>query len=413
MRFRFAHATHPDGGTAVELCLLQLARQAGDGPSQRRPNLGFVYLTDVLAPQAEAILALLKLRTGVANWVGASAAAVCATGAEYVDEPALAIMLGRFAPGSFNVFSGTQRPPAPGTRTDRSEVAASTALVHADPDAPELPELIVDMAQKVDSGRLFGGLASGREPRLTIADRVLRGGLSGAVFAASVPIVSRVTQGCHPLPGSRRHTITGCGANRVDTLDDERAVDVLLRETGLVEPAVAPGTGPRPTEGRAREAHKVLKALGRQGLIFAGIEPGRGAAAEPRRPGEQYLVRPVVAIDASSGTVAIGAPVERGYSLRFCSRDETAARKDLTRICSEIRDELHERSEQQRRPVQARGAVYVSCIGRGTHLFGEPHEELRLIARQLGDVPLVGFYADGEISGRSLYGYTGVLTVFC
>jgi small ligand-binding sensory domain FIST len=62
--------------------------------------------------------------------------------------------------------------------------------------------------------------------------------------------------------------------------------------------------------------------------------------------------------------------------------------------------------------VTPKGAVYVSCTGRGTHLFGEPHEELRIIAQQLGDVPLVGFYANGEISGRSLYAFTGVLTVF-
>jgi small ligand-binding sensory domain FIST len=30
----------------------------------------------------------------------------------------------------------------------------------------------------------------------------------------------------------------------------------------------------------------------------------------------------------------------------------------------------------------------------------------------LGDVPLVGFYAAGEIARHHLYGYTGVLTAF-
>lgn len=110
--------------------------------------------------------------------------------------------------------------------------------------------------------------------------------------------------------------------------------------------------------------------------------------------------------------MTVGAPIERGQVLRFCARDESAARKDLTRICAEIRDHLHEQSEKKRRDVPAKGAVYISCVGRGTQLFGEQGEELRLIAQQLGDVPLVGFYAGGEISGRSLYGFTGVLTVF-
>jgi hypothetical protein len=30
----------------------------------------------------------------------------------------------------------------------------------------------------------------------------------------------------------------------------------------------------------------------------------------------------------------------------------------------------------------------------------------------LGDVPLVGFLAGGEIANQQVYGYTGVLTVF-
>jgi small ligand-binding sensory domain FIST len=35
------------------------------------------------------------------------------------------------------------------------------------------------------------------------------------------------------------------------------------------------------------------------------------------------------------------------------------------------------------------------------------------VRHALGDVPLVGFFAAGEIARNQLYGYTGVLTVFC
>jgi len=45
-------------------------------------------------------------------------------------------------------------------------------------------------------------------------------------------------------------------------------------------------------------------------------------------------------------------------------------------------------------------------------MFGSPSREMELIADRLGDVPLVGFYANGEISGNRLYGYTGVLALF-
>jgi len=34
------------------------------------------------------------------------------------------------------------------------------------------------------------------------------------------------------------------------------------------------------------------------------------------------------------------------------------------------------------------------------------------VQHALGEVPLVGFFAGGEIARHHLYGYTGVLTVF-
>ena len=35
-----------------------------------------------------------------------------------------------------------------------------------------------------------------------------------------------------------------------------------------------------------------------------------------------------------------------------------------------------------------------------------------MIRERLGDIPLAGFFAGGEISHDRLYGYTGVLTLF-
>jgi small ligand-binding sensory domain FIST len=46
-------------------------------------------------------------------------------------------------------------------------------------------------------------------------------------------------------------------------------------------------------------------------------------------------------------------------------------------------------------------------------LFGDNSEEMSAVAQAIGDdVPLVGFYANGEISNNRVYGYTGVLTLF-
>jgi small ligand-binding sensory domain FIST len=45
-------------------------------------------------------------------------------------------------------------------------------------------------------------------------------------------------------------------------------------------------------------------------------------------------------------------------------------------------------------------------------MFGSRGAELGLVREALGDVPLVGFFCNGEICHDRLYGYTGVLSVF-
>lgn len=403
MRFRHAHATHTDWSEATRQCLAQLEAQAASGEFERHANLGFLYVTEALKGNLDEILATLKARTGIPNWIGSSGVGICATGVEYVDEPALAVMLGHFAPGSVNVFSGTQRPPTLGTCTDSGAHAAYTALVHADPSTLDLPELLIDMAGKLESEYLFGGLSSGRHGTQQIADRALSGGLSGAVFSSDVKLISRVSQGAHPLPAARQHEVTKSAANVIHELDGRPAFDVLLEDAGIRERAALLPGGDVPREDFARIRQQLL-ALGRRGL-FVGIEPESEGYRERTLRGD-YVVRHVVALDPGKGTVAVATEVEAGRQLSFCTRDETAARKDLIRICAEIREHVEEHGGG------ARGAVYVSCIGRGSHMFGEQSEELRVIRHHLGDVPLVGFYASGEIGGRNLYGFTGVLTVF-
>ena len=124
--------------------------------------------------------------------------------------------------------------------------------------------------------------------------------------------------------------------------------------------------------------------------------------------------------------MAIGQPVQEGSRLPFCQRNAAAAKADLLRIGAEIRealepeemtadlaDALANGAEAQPHPARRMaGAIYVSCAGRGGPHFGSPSAELQIVRRALGDVPLVGFFAGGEIAHQSLHGYTGVLTVF-
>ncbi len=400
-RFLQAHATHPDWRFALALAQAQLeAQRRGQGGRERsEPTLGWLYLSDHYAAAAEALLAELQRHWPGVAWVGAVGVGVAAGGVEYFDEPALSLMMAELPAADFRVFSGA-RP--------LGRFAAHTAQVHADPAAGELAELVADMAERTTTGYLFGGLAAARNRTLHIADAVLQGGLSGVAFSERVALVSRVTQGCQPVGRARR--ISESAGNVITKLDDEPALDCLLADLGLA----------------GREPREALPQI-RQTLVGLSDpdESADGSASAARGAfGPDTRVRHLVGLDPARRGIAIGENAPEGLALAFCQRHTEAARRDLVRICAEIREELAPDElalpatlppgRGASEPVESgiAGAVYVSCSGRGGPHFGAPSAELQIVRRALGDVPLVGFFAGGEIARHHVYGYTGVLTVF-
>ena len=133
--FPFGHATHPQWEMAAGLALAQLRAQMALPDYASAPSLGLLYITDHYAAQAQDILDhLMAELPGVADWAGTVGVGICANNAEYIDEPALAVMLCDLPSNQYRVFSGV----APlGIGFD-----AHTALVHADSGTPDLNELL-------------------------------------------------------------------------------------------------------------------------------------------------------------------------------------------------------------------------------------------------------------------------------
>lgn len=404
-QFPYGHASHPQWREAARQVLEQLRPGVAHEPA---PSLGLLYITDHYAARAQDILDFLGAELpGVTDWAGTVGVGIAATNVEYFDEPALAVMLCDVASDQYRVFSGIAPLPR--------GFDACTALVHADGAAPQLADLIAEMAARTRTGYLFGGLASSRTETVQFAvggdgnigghgaaGGVFSGGLSGVAFGPRVRLVSRVTQGCHPV--APVHEVTAAHGNLLAALDGRPALDVLLQDLGV--------SLDEPREALARVRETLV------GLSDAAAD----SVGRSGNFGSDVVVRHIVGLDAGRRGVAIADTAEAGMRLAFCERDAAAARADLIRICAEVREEF----EQEPVPSVAAaglpadeagaaaiaGAVYVSCCGRGGPHFGAPSAELQIVRRALGDVPLVGFFAGGEIARHHLYGYTGVLTVF-
>jgi len=406
---------------AAGLVLAQLRAQITLHGYAGNPTLALLYITDHYAAQAQEILAHLSAELPeITDWAGTVGVGIASNNVEYFDEPAMAVMLCELPSDQYRVFSGV----APlGMAFE-----AHTALVHADAQTPDLAELIEEMAARTDSGYLFGGLTASRGKSVQFAvagdgtvkgqgaaSGVFSGGLSGVAFGSGVNLVSRVTQGCLPLAGA--HQVTAADKNVVLSLDGEPALTVMLRELNV-------------TLDHPREALQAVRAtlVGLTDQVRANaVSSDSPTVTRTGNFGNDVLVRHIIGLDPGRAGVAVATPVHAGMELAFCQRNVQAARADLIRVCAEIREELEPQeqalesatalaaSEAEAAPHPARGiagAIYVSCAGRGGQHFGGPSAELQIIRRALGDVPLVGFFAGGEIARSHLYGYTGVLTVF-
>jgi small ligand-binding sensory domain FIST len=366
--FAFGHAGATDWRTAAAACLEQC------GAGARNASLGFVYATDAFGDQFGEIVEYLRRQTGIAHWAGTVGLGICASSREYLDEPALAVMCCAFEESAFRVLPPLRSPrEVAQARMAWGNHDAHFAVVHADAGNGSLTSLVRELAGRTGSGFVVGGVTSSRGRSPQYADGLSEGGVSGVLFSEDVTIATRLTQGCSPL--GPRHRVTESHQNVLVRLDGRPALDVLREDAGL--------------------AHgQNLGAMG--GFLFAGL-PVEGSDTG------DYVVRNLLGLDARGKMVAVADIVQPGSDILFCRRDRGTASDDLARMLESIRTGMYR---------QPRGALYFSCLGRGASLFGEDSEELRMIADGLGEVPLVGFFGNGEISHNRLYGYTGVLTLF-
>ena len=367
--FRFGHASDADWETMTASCLDQIGAVPADA------NLGFVYITDTLDEDLPLVAERLRERTGVDHWVGTVGFGVMVGGQEYFDTPAMVVMIGALEDDSFRVMSTIDTPGDPLPDDVMDWVARKSPMlgvVHADPRNAYVGDILNSITDDTEAF-LVGGLTASRGKQGQIADGMTEGGVSGVLFAGDVGVTTGLSQGCSPVGGI--HEVTKAEDNILFELDGRPALDVFKEDIGDV---------------LARNLERVA------GYIHAALPVSGDDSGD-------YLVRNVVGIDPDNKLVAIGERVSAGDRVMFVRRDGPSAMEDLDRMLADV---------TSRASGAPKAALYYSCVARGPNLFGPDSEELKAVQEALGDdVPVVGFFANGEISNNRLYGYTGVLTL--
>lgn len=376
---RFA-AAHAVGETAADWGRLALDCIAQLGPIAGTARLGFLYVTDALAAHLAEIAAFLRQSSGVKTWAGTVGVGIAASGVEYFDRPAMAVLVTSLPPEAWRLIpalDGASAPLEPLTAWAAQATGPLSGpplgVVHADPRNPQLPTLVAGLAESV-SGFLVGGLASSRDAMDQVAGHeVVRGGVSGVLFAPNVAVATGLSQGCSPIGPTR--TVTAARQNVLFEIDGRPALDVFKEDIGEV---------------LARQLQKVA------GYVHAAFPVTSDDTGD-------YLVRNLIGIDVGRGWLAVGEQVAPGDRVLFVRRDRTAAEEDLVRMIGRLKRGV---------AGTPKAGLYFSCVARGPNMFGPDSAELGILRRELGDFPLVGMFCNGEISNNRLYGYTGVLTLF-
>ena len=369
-----AHAAHDDWAQAAQACTDALK------PLDSPASLGFVYVTDYLADDLKHILSHLTEQTGIEQWVGTVGIGICAGGQEFFDRPALAVMTMPIDKKNYRIIKTindeNESLPA-ATQEWIDKTTPLLGVVHGDGNNPKIPLMINEFSQ-TSGGFLVGGLTASRQTSYQIAGSLdngglTGGGLSGVLFAPTVEVATGLSQGCSPIGES--HIVSDCVDNVIVGIDGQRALDVFKQDIGDV---------------LSQDLNRIA------GYIHAAF-PIEGSDTG------DYLVRNLVGIDPAQGWLAVGGAIEPGERILFVRRDPKSAEVDLYSMLNKLKDRL---------PGPPIGGVYYSCVARGPNMFGAEGWEVSIIHDVLGEFPLIGFYANGEISNNRLYGYTGVIALF-
>ncbi len=262
------------------------------------------------------------------------------------------------------------------------------ALLLADPYSFPVGGLLEDVNTRFPDLRVIGGLASAAgmpgANRLFLDGEVRRDGAVGFLLGGTTSARTVVSQGCRPI-----------GPPMIVTRSDKNR---LLELAG------------KPAGARLTEIVSALNPEEQQNAI-RGLQVGTALDeyAEEHERGD-FLIRPVLGVEQETAAVVVGEAVEVGRTVRFQVRDAEGAEQDLSELLGRETDGR-----------AARGALLFSCNGRGAGMFGTSDHDVRVVREVLGataddDVPVVGFFAAGEIgpvAGRNhLHGFTASVLLF-
>jgi small ligand-binding sensory domain FIST len=387
MQWASAISVHADPETAAQ----EILRGLRTGLGEAAPDLLLLFLSAAHGAGFSALADAVRAGMRPRHWGAVTARGVIGAAQEAEEGPGVAALAARLPDvdiaGRFVATAGLpDSDAAPGAWLRLLGLEAQARphfLLFADPFG-EVEPLLSGLDYAFPGSVTVGGLLSGGQRpgqnRLVWDGRAVSGGALLIALSGDLRLSPVVAQGCRPV--GPEMLITGLEAGqRITGLDHLPPLAQLERLDRTLE-----------AEDRT---------LLRQAL-FVGLAAEEGSA--PASAGA-YLIRNVMALDRSTGALQVAARLGAGMRMRFHVRDRASSRDDFAGCLA--------RAVAEGPPPAA--ALLFNCLGRGRHLYGVPHHDVRLAVEHLRGAPVAGMFAAGEIGpvgGQTLvHGYTACLAL--
>lgn len=363
-------------------------RALGEGPA----DLAFLFFSPHYAEQSTDLAAAVRRELAPNLLVGCTGEGIIGGTEEIESAPAISLWAARLPGVSMTPIrlSCSQDEDGISVSGWPDELVSGPALPNflllGDPFSTGVDEALSLIAERCPGSMAIGGMAGGGrdvgENRMVLNDEVYEGGLVGVALSGPLSIRTVVSQGCRPI--GERYVVTKAENNVIHELGGVPALERLQTVFETLSGA------------ERRLAHRALHI----GVVMN----------EQRNRFERgdFLVRNLIGADRNSGSVAIGDMIKVGQTVQFHIRDAQSASEDLHLMLAA------DRSRHQQPPL---GALLFSCCGRGRGLFGQPHHDVTVLHERAGNIPVAGFFAQGEIGPvggtNFLHGYTASVALFC
>lgn len=390
MKWASTATEEPRLDAAIEACVSSLLVDlAGE-----LPDLVLVFVSPHFAPQFHHVPPMVRELIGSAALVGCSGLGVIGDGREIEGAPGVA-MSGAVLPNvQLHPFhlDAQALPDADAPPEAWEQLVGVSAreephfLLLVDPFTFPAEALVTGLDFAFPSGAKVGGLVSGgTQPgnhALYLDDTTYHDGAVGLALWGDIVVDTVIAQGCRPI--GRPMVITRAQENLLLELDGRPPVEVLL---DLVD-------------SLCEEDRQLARRSLFLGMVMDPLKDTWDTG--------DFLIRNLVGYDPNTGALAVGERLREGQTVQFHLRDARTSAGDLER-------QLARYASQSERPPAA-GAVLFSCTGRGVGLYGQPDHDSRVFQSIVGQVPLGGFFGNGEIgpvTGTTyLHGYTSSFGIF-